>query len=311
MSVKLPKVSIIGAGCLGGALTLALAEKGYKIASIIDINGSKALSLSKSVRCEKAGNVVADIAATSEIIFITVNDSQIATVSSEISKQKHLYLRKMLTVHCSGVFSADILDPLRKKGAVVGTMHPIQTFPPFQTPSKLKAKFRGTHFGIDGSEEALKRIEQIITTLGGKWLVIPKDLKPLYHIACVFASNYEMIFLNTISELSQLLRLPVSWMEAFGPLMTASMENMVKHGAGKALTGPIVRGDFETIDLHLKTLDRHAAQFLPLYTVGGIEAARIAKESGRLSEEDFNEIILKFRKFIQSSSMKKITRGKK
>lgn len=311
MATKLPKVSIIGAGNVGAALSIALHDKGYKIVSIIDVNGGKALSVSKKVNCDKVGILVTDVAALSDIIFITVNDSHIAEVATDLSKIKKLYFKKMLIIHCSGVHTADLLEPLRKKGALTGAMHPIQTFPSSQNPAKLKSKFRGIHFGIDGSEEAIKRIDQIIRMLEAKSIVIPKDLKPLYHVASVFASNYEMIFLNAVSELTSQLRLPISWMEVFGPLITASMENMIKDGVGKALTGPIVRADMDTLDLHLKILDKHSPHLLPLYTVGGIEAARIGKMNGRLTDEDFNEIILKFRKFIQSSSIKIITKGKK
>jgi predicted short-subunit dehydrogenase-like oxidoreductase (DUF2520 family) len=311
MPAKLPKLSIIGAGSVGSSLGVALSEKGYKIIGIIDINGNKALKLSKIINCTKVGVMPTDIPSTSDIVLITVNDNQISSVASELAKLKNLYFRKMLFIHCSGVYAADVLEPLRKKGALIGAMHPIHTFPPNHNPAKNKSKFRGMHFGIDGSEESIKWIEQIIKMLDGKALVIPKDLKPLYHIACVFASNYEMIFLNAVDELAQKLNLPVSWMEAFGPLITESMQNMMKNGIGKSLTGPIVRGDNETVEIHLKALDKQAPYLLPLYTVGGIEAARVAKNNSRISDEDFTEIILKFRKFIQSSSINKITKGKK
>jgi predicted short-subunit dehydrogenase-like oxidoreductase (DUF2520 family) len=311
MATKLPKISIIGTGNVGGALALALTDKGYKIASIIDTNGSRVLNISKIIKCEKVGVVVTDVALSTDIIFITVNDNQIANVVSDLLKNKKLYLKKMLIIHCSGAYPSKILEPLRKKGALIGAMHPIQTFPSSQNPIKLKTKFRGIYFGISGSDESLKWIEQIVKNLEGKTQVIPDDLKPLYHVASVFASNYEMILLNSLSELTAKLRLSIPWSELFGQLLTASMENMMKDGIGKALTGPIVRGDMGTIDLHLKTIDEHSPHLLPLYTICGVEAARVAKENNRLTDEDFNEIILKFRKFVQSSSIKKITKGKK
>ncbi|MBI5476988.1 MAG: DUF2520 domain-containing protein [Ignavibacteriales bacterium] len=311
MASKLPKISIIGTGSLGGALAVSLHAKGYKIISLIDINGTKALQISKHVKCEKVGVTVSDLPSTSDIVFITVSDNQLGEIAVEISKLKHLYLKKMTFIHCSGVYTSDILEPLRKKGAITGSMHPIQTFPPNLNPAKLKTKFRGIYFGIDGIEESIRLMEQIIKMLGGKAIVIKKEIKPLYHIACVFASNYEMIFLNAVDELTRKIDIPVSWMEAFGPLITESMQNMIKHGIGKSLTGPIVRGDMKTVDIHLDSLSKFAPFLLPLYTIGGIEAARVAKENGRISEEEFKEIIIKFRKFIQSTSFTKISKGKK
>lgn len=310
MPQRLPKVSIIGGGVVGSILGSALFDKGYRFASIIDSNGSKALSLARSLKCDKAGIVIDDVALSSEIILITVNDSAISTIAGELAKYKKLYHKKLLIVQCSGAYSADILDPLRKKGSITASMHPLQTFPSYQSYSRMKSKLKGMYYGIDGSPEAIKKVEQIVQTLEGKSIVIPAGLKPLYHVACVFASNYMTAFLNTISELTVQLKLKGSWMEIFGPLMTTTMENVIKTSAPKALTGPIVRSDLPTLDLHLKTLLEHAPQFLPLYTVGGIEVARIAKENGRITQEDFNKIILKFRKFIQSSSLKKISKVK-
>ncbi len=311
MPKRFPKVSIIGAGIVGSTLSGALFEKGYRFASIVDQNGTKALSLARKVKCDKTGVVVSDVAAASEIIFITVNDSAISRVVTDITKQKKLYFKKMLILHCSGVYSADILEPLRKKGVMVAAMHPVQMFPLFQSETKIKSKLKGIYYGIDGLPDAIREVQKLIEDLDGKSIIIPKDLKPLYHVACVVASNYMIMFLNTISELTYQLKLKASWTEIFGPLMTTTMENVVKTSASKSLTGPIVRGDFDTIDLHLKTLLQYTPQFLPLYTIGGIETARLAKDNGRISQEDFTEIIRKFRTFIKTSSIEKITKVKR
>lgn len=292
-------------------MALALHARGYKIASLIDENGGRALSISKTVGCDKVGVVLDDLALSSDIIFITVRDDKIRGIVSEILKNKKIYFKKMMVIHCSGVLSSAVLEPLRKKGALTGSMHPLQAFPSSQTPSKLKGKFSGIYFGIDGSQESVKWIEQIVKNLGSKPVFIPEGMKPLYHVASVFASNYESILLNAISDLTASMNLGIPWHDLFGKLLTTSMENLIKGGIEKSLTGPVVRNDTETLDLHLKTLDAKAPHLLPLYTVSGVEAARIAKMSGRISDEDFNEIIDKFRKFIQTSSLKKITRGKK
>jgi predicted short-subunit dehydrogenase-like oxidoreductase (DUF2520 family) len=86
-------------------------------------------------------------------------------------------------------------------------------------------------------------------------VVIAKDLKPLYHTACVFASNYFIVLLNAIRELATSAKLTLPWTEVFGPLMTASMQNAIVSGPGAALTGPIVRKDFGTLALHLSSLE--------------------------------------------------------
>src|SRR5208283_3922910 len=135
-----------------------------------------------------------------------------------------LHFKKLFVVHCSGVYSSDILTPLKKKGALVASMHPIQTFPKTQTPERLRVRLRNIFYGIEGSPQAIEKIEIIIKAIEGKSVIIPREMKPLYHVACVFASSYMAVILNTVSELTTTLNLKATWMEVFGPLLTATME---------------------------------------------------------------------------------------
>ena len=89
-------------------------------------------------------------------------------------------------------------------------------------------------------------------------------------------------------------------MENFGPLMTASMGNMVRGGAGNTLTGPVVRGDAATVGIHLKALEKFAPEFVPLYTVCGLEVARLSLSGGRISKKDFDSIMGLFREAVRT-----------
>ncbi len=311
MAVQYPKITIIGAGTVGSAFAVALYEKGYPIIGIISRTGSSAIKLAHAVKCKNVSTQIADIPLNTEIIFIAVPDRSIREVAAELAKVKKIKFNKLFIVHCSGAHSVDVLDPLKRRTALVGSIHPVQTFPSSGKPSRLQSKLKGIYYGIEGNPEAIDKIQQIVENLGGKSIVLPKELKPLYHVACVMASNYLTMFLNTITELTKKLEMKASWAEVFGPLMMTTMENVIQSSALLALTGPIVRNDFETLDLHLRTLNEYAPQFLPIYTIGGIEVARIAKENGKITQENFNEIISKFRKFIKSSSVKNISKVKR
>jgi predicted short-subunit dehydrogenase-like oxidoreductase (DUF2520 family) len=297
---KLPLVSLIGAGKVGSALAITLFAKGYRFASVINRTGAGAVQLARALKCNKASIQVSDVFPESEIIIIAVSDGALQEVAKQIASMKKLKFRKLFVFHTSGVHSSDTLKPLKLKGATVASLHPIQTFPNGKRPAQLAASLRGIYYGLEGDTQALIKAEEIVKALDGKFVIIPKELKPLYHTLCVFASGYMMIFLNTISELSKQLKLSASWTEVFGPLMTTSMENIVKQSAVEALTGPILRKDFDTVQLHLETLSKYTPQFFPLYTVAGIEIARVAKQSGRLSQDDFDELLKLFRKFVSS-----------
>lgn len=298
----LPKISIIGAGNVGSAIGAALFEKGYSVASVISRSGRSAIGLAKALKCKRASTEIQDVAPESQIILITASDGSIEQVALELSKNKKLRFRKLFVVHTSGVRSSDALHPLKKKGASVASVHPIQTFPNGQSVSYLRSKLKGIYYGIDGDDSAIKLAEALVKDLEGRSIVVPTKLKPLYHAACVFSSSYLMVLMNAISELSSHLKLKASWTEVFGPLMTTSMENTIKHSASEALTGPILRGDLATIGAHLKALAGHAPQFLPLYTTGGLEIARIAKSNGKIQQEQYDELLSHFKKFIRTAS---------
>ena len=301
-------VSIIGAGTVGSTLARALFDHGYHIVTVISRTGSSAIALAKSVKCKKASTSVADIHPETDIIIIAVSDNAMTDVIKELSSTKTLQFKKLFITHTSGVYSVEVLTSLKRKGAAVASIHPIQSFPKYTDGSKGLSQLRGIYYGIDGESRGLQRAEKLVNDLRGKIVIIPQELKPLYHLICVFASGYMMVFLNTISELSRMLKLRASWTEVFGPLMTTAMENTVKHSAENVLTGPLARGDLSTIELHLMALSQHAPQFLPLYTINGIEFARIAKKHGRISQQEFDQILSRFKKFIKSYSVKKISK---
>ena len=209
-----PKLSIIGTGTVGSTLALALHEKGYPVASLISRTGSAAISLAKAVKCERVSTNVNDLAPSTQILLIAVSDDAIRDVAQQLAQNKRLRWKGMVVFHLSGVHTSELLEPLRKKGALVASIHPIQTFPKGQRLSKTKLK--GISYGIEGTDEALKFARQIVNDLEGKAVVIPKELKPLYHIACVFASNYMMVFINTISELAKRLGFGSTWTDEIG-----------------------------------------------------------------------------------------------
>jgi predicted short-subunit dehydrogenase-like oxidoreductase (DUF2520 family) len=277
-----------------------LHDAGCTIASVVSKSGGSALGLAKAVQCRRASTSVGDVAADTEVVVISTPDREVEGVARLLSQHKRLKFRKIVVVHTSGVLPVSVLTPLKKKGALVASMHPVQSFPAV-TRARGGPKLKGVFFGIEADEKAGARIGQLVRAMGGQPMPVSEDIKPLYHATCVFASGYMVTFLNAVSELAHMLDLKASWTEVFGPIMTTSMENTIRHSANEALTGPIVRHDMATISLHLDALRQWSPQLIPLYTVCGLESARIARDNGRIGREDFQSILALFRKAIRSS----------
>jgi predicted short-subunit dehydrogenase-like oxidoreductase (DUF2520 family) len=298
MPRRLPKLSLIGAGSVGATLTLALHEHGYPVSSVISRSGKGAIALARKVGCKRASTEIVDLDPSTEILLIAVSDDSLAQVAALASK--HLAGKKLLVLHTSGVHSSALLAPFRRKGAAVASLHPVQTFPRTLRPEKLRSRLKGIFYGVEGSPAGVDRASSIAEELGGRAIVIQEELKPLYHVACVFASNALAALLGAVGELSTTLELKASWMEVFGPLMTATIENVVRDPSGKSLTGPIVRGDLATVDRHLEALERHAPHLLPLYTVAGIEIARAARRAGIADQEGYERLVARFKAFVKT-----------
>lgn len=305
LMTRYPKTSLIGSGTVGSTITFALHKKGYPILSIINRTGTPAKQLAKKVHCKRVSTVIDDLSPETQLLLIAVNDDSLPSVIQQLLGQKSIRYKKMFIIHCSGVHTSEILQPLKKKGANVASIHPIQSFPESVHFSRLASRLRECYYGIEGEEEGLSASEKLVADLGGKIVVIPKEFKALYHTACVFASNYFIVLLNSIRELATTSKLYISWTELFGPLMTASMQNAIVSGPVNALTGPIVRNDTETVKTHMTALETYAPQFVPLYTICGIETARMARQSGRISQDDYNGILKQFKNIIHRQPVRK------
>jgi len=305
MSRGNPKLSIIGAGAVGSSLGLALHKAGFPVVSVVSRTGSHAITLARKLDCRKASTNLRDVDSRTELLLIAVSDSALGQVAADFSESKHVAFKKIFAFHCSGVYTSNALLPLHRKGSTVASIHPIQSFPRSISPERMQSKLKGIAYGIEGRPDAIEHARTIVSRLNGKSVVIPRQTKALYHAASVFASNYLTVLLNAVYELSGLAGLKGSWAEIFGPLLTSTTEHTVRDSARETLTGPVVRGDLETIHLHLEALLDYAPHLLPMYTVAGMEAARIAKLSGRINRSTYEELLKHFRTFIKSIPAKK------
>lgn len=299
------KISIVGTGAVGSTLGVLLFEKGYTIVSIINRTAKSAIILAREVHCKKVSTSVNDLAPDTEVLIIAVSDDALEEVVQQAAKRSRLHKSvggmagKPLVLHTSGVHSLDVLKPFRKRNALLGSLHPIQSFPSSKSLRERVKSIAGIHFGVEGEGKALEMVQQLVRVLGGKPVVLPKGLKPLYHAACVFSSNYIITLLNAVSETAKSLGFEQNWKEIILPLFTTTVENAMKTSPLQALTGPVVRNDARTIRLHLDALQKFAPQLVPLYTVLGVETARVARQNGRLTPEQFQEFVSMIRNHVK------------
>lgn len=168
--------------------------------------------------------------------------------------------------HLSGALSTDSLGPLHAVGYRVGSFCPMQTI---VHPVTGADRLPGSTVAIAGEQQALLVAHRLLHALGCTPLLVPARWRPTQHAAAVLGSNYLAVVLA--SAYRQLGAAGVSGEEAMNALLAlarGTIDNIEEMGLGRALAGPITRGEVETLSLHLRSLDPRARE---IYKVLGRE----------------------------------------
>jgi predicted short-subunit dehydrogenase-like oxidoreductase (DUF2520 family) len=177
-----------------------------------------------------------------DLVLLCVPDRAIAEVAAAIP-------RGPWVAHTSGACTLAELEPHERRCSV----HPLQTFTLAGGPEQLD----GAWAAVSGeSEEALDAGFELARLLGLEPFQLDDDERPLYHAAAAIASNYLVTIHWAAAELFRAAGAPP---EALEPLMRRTIEN------GFELTGPISRGDWETVERHLGEIRRRRPQLEPMY----------------------------------------------
>lgn len=226
-----------------------------------------------------------------EVVLLAVRDEALEPAAAVLARAGVVTPQHVI-LHLSGCRSTEVLEALRGTGAALGSLHPLQTI---TEPAGTAQALRGARAGVEGDPRAVDCAMALARRLGMVPLRIAPAEKPRYHAAAVFASNY-VVVCAAVGE--RLLReagvpAPEAW-AALMPLVEGAFRNL--HAAaepGAALTGPVVRGDAETVRRHLAVLAasdadlyrRLAAVALAVAQARGLDPAPAARIASLLNDE--------------------------
>jgi predicted short-subunit dehydrogenase-like oxidoreductase (DUF2520 family) len=218
-------------------------------------------------------------ARSGAVIFLTVPDSAVAEVAAKLSAAGEAIPANVAFVHASGALDLGSLARLGARHSV-GSFHPLRSFPEPGPPED----FRGIVIAVDASSASLLRVlSRLARDLGARPRRVDDSQRALYHTAAVFASNYIVALLGeAVSLLQQSGWTEKDAVQGLVPLAEGAVANVAKSGPTGALTGPIRRGDAETVGRHLAALrdGRRGARRIGLYRMLGEVALEIAQQAG-------------------------------
>ena len=243
------KIGIIGAGKVGTSLAAVLKKKGFHIVVVSDTDEASLKTAEKYL-----GNDVLytqnnmDVVGAADAIAITTQDRVIQDIAAEINAKAERLDGKLI-FHTSGADPSSILLPLDKKGAFLGSLHPLQTFPDIDSAIGV---LPDTYIFIEGDEGAVPLLKQLGENIGAKVYTIAGKDKVLYHLSAVFVCNLLSALFYSGKGLMEKINIDFG---PFLPIIRATLKNIENKGPLAALTGPIVRGDVKTVMAHLGAIE--------------------------------------------------------
>jgi predicted short-subunit dehydrogenase-like oxidoreductase (DUF2520 family) len=277
------KIGIIGAGTVGSALAIRLTENGYEVVAVSSRTHVSADKLAKAISGCRAVDTNQKVADTADIVFITTTDAVIPQIISELQWHKGQNV-----IHCSGADSAEVLSPARQMGANTGGFHPLQTF---ASVKQAINNIPGSTIAIEAEEPLLTTLKEMAEVLKCHWIELKPSDKVVYHAAAVIASNYLVTLVKLADDLWQTFGIPREQAtQALLPLLKGTLNNIENVGIPQALTGPIARGDIDTVKKHLAALQKEAPDALSTYCELGLQTIPIAQAKGKINEDKADEL---------------------
>jgi len=281
--------NLIGAGRLGKNLAVVLSENSEaKLKTVCNSSLESAAQAVSLIGCGKAVATLKELPAA-DLTIITTPDDRIALVVNDLLQYK-LINPGSIVIHCSGVLSSATLAPLRELSCAVASFHPLKAFP---TGMVDKNALIDCHCVLEGDANALAILSDLFKSSGAHLMTINADKKAGYHAAAVIASNYLVTLAATAIELLNNAGIEeIAAHKMITQLMQSSLTNVQKSTkAMHALTGPLARGDMETINYHLQALK--GTEMLPFYTAAALATLPLTGLTAD-KKESITELLLSF-----------------
>ncbi len=208
------------------------------------------------------------------VIVVAVPDDAIEAAARALAERAAIRPPHAV-LHLSGLRDRRALAPLEPTGAALGSFHPLQSV---ADPGSAAQRLTGAYAALEGDARAVDAGEWLAAALGMQPLRLSADAKVLYHAGAVMASNYPLALAGVAERLARAAGVPAEVAaRMYLPLLQGTAANAFALGPAAALTGPVRRGDVDTIQRHLETLQPADRE---LYCAAGRAALALARDAG-------------------------------
>ncbi|MDF1683844.1 MAG: DUF2520 domain-containing protein [Legionellaceae bacterium] len=286
-------INLIGPGRLGKALAASLLSTGEH--ELLSVYHPQITSAQDAIRTLGHGTAINNLKLLpkSDITLIICPDDKMPGLIKELAEAM-IIQPNSIVMHASGILSSDILMPLKQQGASIASLHPLKAFREASTPDTTA--FQDVHCSIEGDDKAIKILTPLWQSMGAHIFRLNSEKKTTYHAAAVMASNYLVTLAAEANKLFETSGVPSeNAREICIQLMQTSLDNLKQAKTPKqALTGPLVRGDLQTIQKHLDAIKLE--QTKRLYCAAGLATLPLTdpnkQDQKKLKSMLYNKIYL-------------------
>jgi predicted short-subunit dehydrogenase-like oxidoreductase (DUF2520 family) len=252
------RVGVIGVGRVGATLGAALARAGHHfvgVSAVSEASVQRAGRMLPGVPIKQPQAVLAE----ADLTLLTVPDDVLPGLVAGLSATG-TPLEGRLLAHASGRHGTAVLAPATRRGALPLALHPVMTFT--GRPDDIE-RLAGICFGVTAPEQLRLVAEALVIEMGGEPVFIEEASRGLYHAALASGANHLVTLVVQAAELLGVAGVPDP-ARMLAPLLSAALDNALQMGDA-GLTGPVARGDADTVASHLDALREASPEALRAY----------------------------------------------
>ncbi len=241
------KIGFIGASKTGSNL-VRLCQQYNNLIDLVGIYSNSKLALDETINIIDIpiATDMFQLIESSDIIFITTKDNDISKTWEYIQSTQTRKLEQIF-IHCSGLLTSEVFINHESNGA---SLHPIFPFNRKDIPLDTLSQIQ---FSLEGGDTAITYIKPLLELLNLKYFVIDKTVKPIYHFICFILSSGVTALFSYATQISNNSNIDIFKLL---PLSINAINNLTEsNNITQSMTGPIARGDIDTLSNYTKLLE--------------------------------------------------------
>lgn len=277
-----PALAIVGPGTVGSAIARLACTAGYRELSIGGRSAEHAAATARAIGSDVRAATATEAVSGARLVLLTVRDGEIEALARSLAEAGAV-APGTVVAHCSGALSSEALASLRAvEGVALASFHPLQTFPNVE---RAVADLPGSYVFVEGDARAKPLLRTLADDLRLRYVEIETAAKPLYHASAVLACNAFTALMDAalVSLEAAGIERETAW-PAIAPLVKSTLANIEALGTEAALTGPVRRGDDQTVRVHLDALAQARPELASLYRTLADWTVALARRGGDLDE---------------------------